>query len=163
MSAFEERFFKLRSNKMFETFVIGIIIFSALVIGVKTYDVPPLMTRLVVILDWFITFFFLVEITIRFLGEPNKRDFFKNGWNVFDTVIVVVSIVPIDNSQLAIVGRLIRIFRVLRMVSIVPELRLLVNSLLRALPQLSYVMVLMFIIFYTVSYTHLTLPTIYSV
>lgn len=148
MSAFEERFFKLRSNKMFETFVIGIIIFSALVIGVKTYDVPPLMTRLVVILDWFITFFFLVEITIRFLGEPNKRDFFKNGWNVFDTVIVVVSIVPIDNSQLAVVGRLIRIFRVLRMVSIVPELRLLVNSLLRALPQLSYVMVLMFIIFY---------------
>ncbi|WP_372836250.1 ion transporter, partial [Pontibacterium sp.] len=46
------------------------------------------------------------------------------------------------------VGRLIRIFRVLRMVSIVPELRLLLNSLIKALPQLGYVILLMFIIFY---------------
>lgn len=49
---------------------------------------------------------------------------------------------------MALVGRLIRIFRVLRMVSMVPELRLLLNSLLKALPQLGYVILLMFIIFY---------------
>jgi voltage-gated sodium channel len=59
-----------------------------------------------------------------------------------------VSIIPIDNSELAIVGRLVRIFRVLRMVSIIPELRILLNSLLKALPQLGYVALLMFIIFY---------------
>ena len=67
---------------------------------------------------------------------------------MFDTVIVLVSIIPIDNSELAIVGRLIRIFRVLRMVSMIPELRILLNSLLKALPQLGYVSLLMFIIFY---------------
>jgi len=42
----------------------------------------------------------------------------------------------------------VRIFRVLRMVSIIPELRILINSLIKALPQLGYVMLLMFIIFY---------------
>ena len=49
---------------------------------------------------------------------------------------------------MALLGRLVRIFRVLRMVSIIPELRLLLNSLLKALPQLGYVVLLMFIIFY---------------
>jgi voltage-gated sodium channel len=49
---------------------------------------------------------------------------------------------------MALIGRLVRIFRVLRMVSIIPELRLLLNSLVRALPQLGYVLLLMFIIFY---------------
>jgi len=102
----------------------------------------------VVVLDVLITLIFLIEITIRFIGESNKRHFFKNGWNVFDTLIVSVSLIPIDDSELAVVGRLIRIFRVLRMVSIIPELRVLLNSLLKALPQLGYVMLLLFIIFY---------------
>lgn len=144
----EKKFYEIRSNKIFEACVVSIIIFSALVIGVKTYDIPPMVNDIVLVLDWLITAIFLVEIVVRFIGEPNKKTFFNNGWNVFDTLIVVVSLIPIDNSELAIAGRLIRIFRVLRMVSIIPELRILLNSLLKALPQLSYVMLLMFIIFY---------------
>ena len=138
----------LNSNKFFEFFVVAIIIFSALVVGVKTYNISEELLKIVVILDWTITIIFLIEITIRFIAEPNKTKFFKKGWNVFDTLIVVVSLVPIDNSDMALLGRLIRIFRVLRMVSIIPELRVLVNSLLKAMPQLGYVMLLMFIIFY---------------
>ena len=144
----ENKFAKIRSNKIFESFVVGIIIFSALVVGAKTYDIPPSVEQTVIILDWLITAIFLVEITIRFLGEDKKKDFFKSGWNIFDTTIVLISIIPIDNSELAVIGRLVRIFRVLRMVSIIPELRTLLNSLLKAMPQLGYVMLLMFIIFY---------------
>jgi voltage-gated sodium channel len=144
----ENIFGHVRSNKIFEMFVVGIIIFSALVIGVKTFDIHPGLARAVVFLDWFITIFFVVEISIRFMGETNKRHFFKSGWNIFDTIIVLFSIIPIEDSEMAIIGRLVRIFRVLRMVSIIPELRLLINSLLKALPQLGYVALLMFIIFY---------------
>lgn len=144
----EARFAALRSNKIFESFVIFVIVFSALVIGAKTYNIPPSVGKAVVVLDWFITAFFLVEITIRFLGEEQKSRFFRSGWNIFDTVIVLVSVIPIEDSELAIVGRLVRIFRVLRMVSIIPELRMLLNSLLKAMPQLGYVVLLMFIIFY---------------
>ena len=145
---YQALFFKIRHNKLFEWFVISIIVFSAVVIGVKTYAIPPFVNQLVIVLDWTITVIFLVELIIRFLGEPEKKNFFKSGWNIFDTLIVTVSLIPIDNSELAVVGRLIRIFRALRMISIIPELRLLLNSLLKALPQLSYVMLLMFIIFY---------------
>lgn len=144
----QEKFLRLRSNKLFELFIIFIIVFSALVIGAKTYAIPAEFTSLVFVLDLSITVFFLVEIIIRFIGEPVKRRFFHNGWNVFDTIIVVASMVPIEDSEMALLGRLIRIFRVLRMISIIPELRLLINSLLKALPQLGYVLLLMFIIFY---------------
>ena len=142
------RFDRLRSNKLFELVVISIIVFSALVIGAKTYDLSPLTMRIIVFLDWGITFFFLAEISVRFLGEENKKRFFLSGWNIFDTLIVVVSLIPIEDSEMALIGRLVRIFRVLRMVSIIPELRTLLNSLLAALPQLGYVMLMMFIIFY---------------
>lgn len=142
------QFERIRSNKVFELFVVGVIIFSALVVGVKTYAIPDSVSKLVTVLDWVITVIFLVEITIRFIAEPVKRHFFKNAWNIFDTTIVAISLIPIEDSEVAVLGRLIRIFRVLRMVSIIPELRLLLNSLLKALPRLGYVMLLMFIIFY---------------
>jgi voltage-gated sodium channel len=148
LSRLQTRLFTLRSNKIFELFVVSIILLSALVIGAKTYSMPPGLISVIGFLDIGITVFFLIEISIRFTGDPNKSRFFFNGWNLFDTIIVVVSLIPIEDSELALVGRLIRIFRVLRMISVVPELRILLNSLIKALPQLGYILMLMFIIFY---------------
>lgn len=147
-NTWQSRFARLRQDRMFELIVVSVIIFSALVTGAKTYDIPHQVLTLVDILDYGITLFFLTEISIRFFAEQHKRDFFKNGWNIFDTLIVAVSLIPVQDSEMAYVARLIRIFRVLRMVSVIPELRLLLNSLIRALPQLGYVALLMFIIVY---------------
>lgn len=151
LNSWQEKLDKLKSNKLFELFVISVIILSALLIGVQTYEKEYFSSGTMAVLralDFGVTLFFLVEILVRFFAEKNKKDFFKNGWNVFDTLVVTISLIPINNSDMAVLGRLIRIFRVLRMVSIIPELRLLLNSLLKALPQLGYVMLLMFIIFY---------------
>lgn len=148
MSALQRHFYNIRNNKIFELFVISIIIFSALMIGANSYPVSASTLQVLSILDVTITIIFLIEIVIRFMGEPNKKRFFHNAWNIFDTFIVIVSLIPIEDSEMAILGRLVRIFRVLRMISIIPELRILINSLVKALPQLGYVMLLMFIIFY---------------
>jgi len=147
-SSWQARFEADRSNRLFELFIILVIITSALLVGVKTYHLPSWVKPVIDGLDLLITLIFLIEISIRFLGEPRKTQFFKNGWNVFDTLIVLVSLIPIDNSDSALVARLVRVFRVLRMVSIIPELRMLLNSLITALPRLGYVATLVFIIFY---------------
>jgi voltage-gated sodium channel len=144
----QQRFLKLKNNRLFETLVISIIIVSALLIGARTYSIGPIWSKVLTVLDYSVTLFFITEISVRFWAEENKKDFFKSGWNIFDTLIVLVSIIPLSGGDLAMLGRLIRIFRVLRMISIIPELRILLNSLLRALPQLGYVVILMFIIFY---------------
>lgn len=147
-SAIQASFERLRSNKAFELFVIAVIIASALLVGVKTYELTPASQRLIIGLDILVTVIFLAEILVRFIAEPNKRAFFLRPWNVFDTLVVVISLIPIDNSDMGLVARLVRVFRVLRMISIVPELRMLLNSLLKALPQLGYVVLMIFIIFY---------------
>lgn len=139
---------KLKNNKIFELLVVSVIILSALEIGAKTFELPDTAISMTVILDAFITIFFLFELTVRFIADDNKKQFFKSGWNVFDTLVVAISLIPIDDSEMALLARLVRVFRVLRMVSVVPELRVLINSLLKALPQLGYVVLLMFIIFY---------------
>lgn len=144
----QHHFMRLRSHKTFEGFVISIIIVSALLVGAKTYDISPTAQQIITLLDWAITFIFLAEISIRFVGDDNKSRFFFKAWNLFDSLIVIASLVPVENSEMALLGRTIRIFRVLRMVSFVPELRLLLNALFSALPQLGYVVALMFIIFY---------------
>lgn len=147
-SELQNKFERIRANKWFEAFVISVIVISALLVGAKTYELPSGMASVTLFLDWFISAFFLTELTIRFLAEKQKRFFFKSFWNWFDTLIVVISLIPADDTGLALIARLVRVFRVLRMISIIPELRILLVSLVKALPQLAYVMLLMFIIFY---------------
>ena len=144
----QNKLFELHSNKLFEFTVIFIIVFSALITGAKTYEVSSTTDALIQGLDWFITLFFLFEVTIKLISEPRTLDFFKKGWNVFDFVIVVASLIPIDGNETVLLARLLRIFRVLRLVSVIPELRILINSLLKALPRMGYIALLMFIIFY---------------
>ncbi|MBT8420078.1 MAG: ion transporter [Gammaproteobacteria bacterium] len=148
ITLWRDRLMRLRSNKLFESAVIAVIIASALLIGVKTYDIDPVWISVLEILDIGVTTLFLVEICVRMAAERRFLDFFKQGWNLFDFTIVVVSLIPMDNTEMALLARLLRIFRVLRLISVIPELRLLVNALIVSIPRMGYVALLMFIIFY---------------
>ena len=144
-----DRFERLRSNKAFELTVITIIVVSALLIGAKTYEEEASPFQEVILwLDVAVTVFFLVEILIRMAAEKRLRDFFRRGWNVFDFLIVTASLIPLDDSEMVLLARLLRIFRVLRLVSMIPELRLLMAALVKSIPRMGYVALLMFIIFY---------------
>ncbi|MCG8014683.1 MAG: ion transporter [Candidatus Thiodiazotropha sp. 'RUGA'] len=144
----QQQFIQLRENKIFETFVILVIVISALMIGAKTYPIPASAAQLLRLLDIGITIFFLVEIIIRMIAEQSLKRFFSKAWNVFDFLIVTASLIPVDDSEAALLGRLLRVFRVLRLVSIIPELRVLLNAFVTAIPRMGYVSLLMFIIFY---------------
>lgn len=147
-SRLQDKLERLRANKLFETFVIGVIIASALLIGAKTYEETSGFDQLINWLDLGVTLFFLFEIIVRMAAEKRFLDFFKKGWNIFDFVIVVASLVPINDSELVLIARLLRVFRVLRLVSMVPELRMLLAALVKSIPRMGYVALLMFIIFY---------------
>ncbi len=142
------RFIAIRSNKLFETVVIAIIVLSAMMIGASTYDIDPGWLGALKFFDIAVTVFFLVELLIRMAAEERFKDFFKKGWNVFDFLIVTASLIPIDESEMVLLARLLRIFRVLRLVSMVPEMRILMDALVKAIPRIGYVVLLMFIIFY---------------
>jgi len=148
LERFQSTLEHLQRNKLFESTVIAIIVISALTIGAKTYNLSSEFRQGLEWLDIGVTLFFVLEISVRMMAERRFLNFFRSGWNVFDFTIVVASLVPLQDSELVLLARLLRIFRVLRLVSLIPELRLLVNALFKAVPRMGYVVLLMFVIFY---------------
>ena len=81
-------------------------------------------------------------------AERSVIDFFKSGWNIFDFVIVTVSLIPIESLNSILLARLVRVFRLLRLVSFIPQFRILIESFLRAIPRVGYILLFMFVEFY---------------
>ena len=141
-------FTRLKDNRIFQFSVVFIIIVNAVFIGATTYNLDPIILNIVNIGDYLITIFFVIEILIRFIGEKEKKNFFKDGWNTFDFLIVAISLIPIPNNSSFLVLRLLRIFRVLRLISVIPELKKIIEALLASIKRVFYVSLLLFIILY---------------
>ena len=140
--------YNLKESRIFQVIVVLIIIINAITIGVNTYNLSQFVRQTINYIDYSITIFFVIEILIRFIAEPKKLNFFKNGWNVFDTLIVLLSLVPIPNNSSFLLLRLLRVFRVLRLISVVPELKKIIEALLSSVTRVFYVGLLLFIILY---------------
>ena len=143
-----ENLFKLNSSRFFQFSVISIIILNAVTLGISTYELNSILKNTIQILDYGITIFFVIEILIRFISEPKKLNFFKNGWNTFDTIIVLISLIPIPNNSSFLLLRLLRVFRVLRLISVIPELKKIIEALINSIKKVFYVSLLLFIILY---------------
>ena len=91
---------------------------------------------------------FVIEALVKMAAKwPRVERYFRDGWNVFDFIVIVVSLLP-NTGELATLARLARLFRVLRLVSALPGLRLIVSTLIRSVPGMFNVLALMSIVFY---------------
>ena len=139
----------IKENSIFNGFIISIIVLSALSVGIKTYPLNSVvLINIISGLDYVVTVIFLIEIIIRMGSEKRIIDFFKGGWNVFDFLIVAVSLIPLASTDVVLLGRLLRVFRVMRLITFIPEFRKIIETILKAIPQVSYVSLFMFIEMY---------------
>ena len=140
---------RLASSRWFERSIIALIVLNGVVLGLET--VPTVETNAGTALRWFhwaIVATFAAEAALKIAAVwPRAGRYFRDGWNVFDFSIVVLSLVPAA-GPFATIARLARLLRALRLVSVVPELRLIVSTLVRSLPGLGYVVLLLGLIFY---------------
>ena len=134
-------------NKYFEFFMMSIIILSAMLVGIDTFELDPIYQESIFVLDQMITIIFVMEIIMRISSYEKPWEFFKDGWNIFDFIIVTASLIPIEGNE-STIARLLRIFRILRLITILPELKGILNALFNSAKSIGYVMLLMFIIFY---------------
>ena len=143
-----EKLLEIKESSAFQLIVTAIILLSSIIVGVGTYEiVNDLFLRILLALDIFITIFFVVEILIRFFAEQRKVDFFRSGWNVFDLIIVISSLIPTTGSSVLVL-RLLRLARLLRVISFIPELRFVIEALIDSLKKSIYVLILIFILLY---------------
>lgn len=133
----------------FQAFIMGVIIVNAVLVGLETApDVAERYGPVFSAVNVIVIVIFVVELTIRLVAYfPRPHRFFADGWNVFDFVIVAVSLLPAGGS-FATVARLARLLRMLRVVSAFPELRLIVGTMLRSLTSVASVIVLLALVVY---------------
>ncbi len=125
--------------------IIGVIVFNAVLLGLETSDgIMNLFGPLILALDKACLAIFVVELALKLVALGPR--FFRNGWNLFDFVIVAVSLVPAAQSFSVL--RALRILRVLRIISAAPRLQRVVEGFITALPGMGSVFLLMAIIFY---------------
>ncbi|MDR2157917.1 MAG: ion transporter [Holosporaceae bacterium] len=117
----------------------------SIIIGLKTLDnIMQQYGTIICLLEKVICAMFVVEIVLRLFGSGLK--FFRNGWNVFDALVIGASIIA-ESSGIAVV-RVLRLLRVSEVLAMSKYFRLIADSILHALPGILHVGALMLFMFY---------------
>ena len=121
-------------SHVFTVVIVATIAVNAVVLGLQTYDeLEARWGSLLDLLNAACLAVFIVELGLRVASYwPRPWRFFKNGWNIFDFVVVMAAFVPgiRQNSTLL---RLVRLLRIVRLVRVLPDLRVLLLGVWRSL------------------------------
>ncbi len=143
--ALRDRLGAFVTNPGTQTFILGVILFNALLLGLETsVAAMDLAGPLILALDRICLVIFVLEIGIKIFAR--RLRFFTNGWNLFDFVIIGISLIPAAHGLSVL--RALRILRLFRVISVAPALRRVVEGLINALPGMGSVFLLMGLIFY---------------
>jgi len=133
----------------FQRLIIATILLAGVLSGIETDAV--MVARhgaLLGVLDGIVLGIFVIEVILKLAAHsPRPWAYFRDGWNVFDFVIVVLCLLPMD-FQFAVVLRLGRTLRLLRLVTTLPKLQLLVGALIKSFSSMGYVGLLLGLMFY---------------
>jgi voltage-gated sodium channel len=138
----------IEQSQWFQNFINSLIVLTGVVVGLETSeelvrDYPTLFYSI----DTAIKYIFLVEVLVRFLPKWHKPlSFFSDGWNIFDTLLVIGSFLPFGSYPFIL--RVIRLLRFTRIFRQVPQLRIIVISLLQSTKPIGFVGVLLLLLIY---------------
>lgn len=140
----------IAQSRGFEYAIIALILLTAVLIGIESFpqNMSPKLTITFELAHKIILGVFILEAIVK-IGAvwPQPLHYFKNSWNCFDFSLIALSLLPFSGS-FAMIGRMLRLFRVIRLITVLPELRLIVETLLRSIPSMLNIMLLMGIIFF---------------
>lgn len=138
----------LVNHPIFFNGIIVLIVINAILVGLETYPaIYESYQSWFVLADNAFLWIFTVEIILRLIAAKPITSFFKDGWNLFDFVIVLSGHIFVG-AHFVTVLRILRILRILRTISTIPSLRKLVNALLMTIPSLGNIMILLSLFFY---------------
>jgi voltage-gated sodium channel len=140
-----DRLKRLVENPRFQNVVMLVIIINGIVLGLETSDrAMDLAGPVLLSIDSFCLGFFVAELLLKIYVLRGR--FLKDGWNIFDFIVVGISLVP-QQAGLSVL-RSLRVLRVLRMISILPTMRKVVGAMIHALPGVGSVAGIVLILFY---------------
>lgn len=149
MKAVQLNIQKLVNSRQFEWFILAVIVFNSILLGLETSKtIVKHYGNILELINEIVLWIFVAEVLLKWIAvAPRIQDYFKNGWNVFDFAIVALAFLPAGGSFTAI-ARMARLLRVMRLISAVPNLRMIVQTLLQSIPSMLNVLWLLLAIFY---------------
>jgi voltage-gated sodium channel len=140
-----EQLRKLVESPRFNGFITAVILFNAVTLGLETWPrAVEAADGLLVAIDRIVLAIFVFEILAKL--AVYRLGFFRSGWNIFDFTIVGIALIPAAGPLTVL--RALRIFRALRLLSVVPQMRSVVTALIGALPGMGSIAAVMSLIFY---------------
>lgn len=133
----------------FTSIVFVAILVNAAALGADTYEgIATNYGWLLLWINHICLAIFTIELAIRLLAyAPRFGEFFKSGWNVFDFVVIAASFMPFLGDSATIL-RLVRLARIVRVVSLFPDLRLLLVAVGRSIPPILSMSVMALLMIY---------------
>jgi voltage-gated sodium channel len=133
-------------SKAFTNFILSVVFLNAIVIGFQSYpEIDAAYGSLFHVFDLLFLGIFTVEVILKLVVDRSR--YFKDGWNLFD-FIVVASSIAFMNSQFVSVLRILRVLRILKTISSIRSLRRIITSLFMAIPTIGSISLLMIIVFF---------------
>ena len=136
---------KIVESSLFQNLIIAVIIFNGITMGLETSkDIMADYGSFILMFDTLVITIFTIEIAMRLYVY--RLPFFKSGWNIFDFIIVAISLVP--SSAGFEILRILRVFRLFRLVTVVPQMRKIVIALVSVIPGMLSIAGLLILLFY---------------
>ena len=140
-----ERCRKFIENSTVQRTLLALILVNAVILGMET--MPAVMAAIgayLLTLDKAILAVFVLEIAIRLF--VHRLAFFKDGWSVFDFIVVGIALVPASGPFAVL--RALRVLRVLRVLTFVPSMRKIVGALIQSLNGMLSIAMVLALIYY---------------
>lgn len=137
-----KKFYKLSLNPKFDNVMFFIILINTLILATDHYDKSDQYKLFDKISNYIFVFLFLIEATIKLIGFGKR--YFRDGWQVFDFIIVTCSVLGLilEEFLIANVVALSALFKGLRSIRILKlfkknkSLRVIFNTFMLTLPNL---------------------------
>ena len=150
-SKFRRVFFYIVMSNKFELFISFIITVNTLFLCMDYYDDPGNYSYALQIGNIIFVTIFAIEAGVKMIAHGPKF-YFLDSWNKFDFIIVILSLVALDESLFNFkinALRIIRVARLLRMIKASKGLRHLLKTLWLSMSNIANVGMLLFLIFFT--------------
>ena len=133
---------------LFKNFIIWLIIINGIILGIATSkSIMNEYGSIINLIDNIIIGIFTVEIILRIFVY--RLSFFKDPWSLFDFFVVAISLVP-TNDGLSIL-RALRVLRLFRLLTIVPQMRIIIGALIKVIPGIGSISMVVLLFFYVFS------------
>ncbi|NQX81340.1 MAG: ion transporter [Flavobacteriaceae bacterium] len=137
-----------------QVFILVLILLNSVIIFAIGFDMSTSSRFMLSLADNTITGLFVIEIIVK-LREQGIRNYFKFNWNVFDFVLVAISLptliafvgnIEVSSMSYLLVFRVLRVFKSFRFLKFIPGIDHLIKGVSRAL-KASVIVLLGFVIY----------------